>query len=499
MTQRSILRSVLFAFGVTASLVVVAVAILVVAFNLRVELAGSGMRPLFTFGDPDDSFTELELNRSQHYSRLLPAGTPPTPTAKPVNPQSSTGKAEWEVAAVALEMQGRVLAPADHNYWTDFRGPNRDGRYTQTPIDTTWTNDGLVPIWKQPVGGGYASFVIADGRAFTIEQRRDREVVAAYDVATGRELWTHGWDAHFREMMGGPGPRATPTWHDGRLYALGAIGHFWCLDAETGAVVWSRQILNDSGSRNLHWAMAASPLMVDEMVIVQPGGDDGWSVVAYDRMSGEVIWHALNDVQGYTSPMDVTLAGQRQILIVTAERVAGLRVDDGAVLWEHPWVISTVPNIAQPVLLGNNRIFLSASYGQGAMVIELTEAWNRLSADIVWHNNRMKNKFSSSVLLNGYVYGLDESILACVDTATGELMWKGGRYGYGQLLLVGNHLVILTEDGDLALVRAIPDRHYEVARFPAIDGKTWNVPAIADGRLLVRNAREMAAFDLRVQ
>ena len=499
MAQRSNLRGVLFAVGLAVAFVVVAVGVLVVGFDLRMELAGSGMRPFLRFGDPDDHFAELELNRSQHYSRLLPAGPPPTPAAVPPDRSPSTDETGPEVAAEAPEAETPVTAPADDNYWTDFRGPNRDGRYTQAPINTAWTDDGLVPIWKQPIGGGYASFVVADGRAFTVEQRRDQEVVAAYDVATGRELWTHVWDAHFRETMGGPGPRATPTWHDGRLYALGAAGHFWCLDAETGAVVWSREILNDSGARNLPWAMAGSPLIVNEMVIVQPGGRNGWSVVAYDKTSGEVIWHALDDIQGYTSPMDVTLAGQRQILIVTAERAAGLNVADGAVLWEHPWVVSTVPNISQPVLLGHDRVFLSASYGQGATVIQLTQTGDRLSADTVWRNNRMKNRFSSSVLFDGYVYGLDESILACVDAATGELMWKGGRYGYGQLLLAGDHLVVLTEDGDLALVRAMPERHYEVARFPAIEGKTWNVPAIEGGRLLVRNAREMAAFDLRIQ
>jgi len=190
------------------------------------------------------------------------------------------------------------------------------------------------------------------------------------------------------------------------------------------------------------------------------------------------------------------LVGRGQILVVTARRVAGLAVEDGTLLWDHPWVVPTVPNISQPVLLGDDRVFLSASYGHGAAVIRLTRTSDNFSVETVWHNNRMKNRFSSSVELDGYLYGLDESILACVNAATGELMWKGGRYGYGQLLLAGDHLIVLTENGDLALVRAIPEQHYEVARFEAITGKTWNMPTLADGRLFVRNAREMAAFDL---
>ena len=232
------------------------------------------------------------------------------------------------------------------------------------------------------------------------------------------------------------------------------------------------------------------------MVVVQPGGSGGWSVAAYDRLTGEVAWHGLDDVQGYTSPMLATLGGVRQIVVVTAERAAGLRPEDGTLLWEHPWTVPVVPNIAQPLVVGDTRLFLSAGYGKGAALVELTPAGDRLTAATVWESNRMKNKFSSSVLIDGYIYGLDESILACIDAATGELQWKGGRYGYGQLLAAGDHLVVLTERGDLVLVRATPDGHDEVAAFPAIEGKTWNVPAMAGGRILVRNARRMAAFDL---
>ena len=337
---------------------------------------------------------------------------------------------------------------------------------------------------------------MADGLAFTIEQRRDEEVVAAYDLETGAEHWTHAWAARFEESMGGPGPRATPTWHEGRLYALGATGRLVSLDAGTGDLVWERNILVDGGAANLPWAMSGSPLVAGDLVVVLPGGTDGWSVAAYDRHTGDVAWHVLDDVQAYTSPMLVTLAGVRQVVVVTAERVVGLRPADGSLLWEHPWEVGIVPNVAQPVPVGDDGLFLSASYGKGAALIEVTPDGDRFSASTVWETHRMRNRFSSSVAVGGYVYGLDHAILACLDAATGELMWKGGRYGDGQLLAAGDHLVVLTEDGDVVLVRATPERHEEVAGFPAIDGKTWNVPAIAGGRLLVRNAREMAAFDL---
>ena len=506
----TLLLRALAAVVVLAAFAAGIVGFLVVAFEMQVEFAGNGMRPLFSFGAPDAHYAVLEADRaSRPADRAAPLPESDGPAAAErmaggsgeiAAPGASTAAAGTtpSVAGVdAAEADPATPAAREHDaYWTDFRGPRRDGLYTQTAIRGEWPATGLEPLWIQPVGGGYASFVIADRRAFTIEQRRDEEVVAAYDIDTGAELWTHAWSAHFRETMGGPGPRATPTWHDGRLYALGATGRLACLDAATGAVLWERDILDDAGARNLPWAMSGAPLVVDDLVIVQPGGTRDWSIAAYDRLTGEVAWHGLDDVQSYTSPMLATLDGVRQIVVVTAERAAGLLPSDGTLLWEYPWTVRVVPNIAQPLVISDTRIFLSAGYGKGAALVELTRTGDRFNAATVWETNRMKNKFSSSVLIDGYIYGLDESILGCIDAATGELMWKGGRYGYGQLLAAGDHLVVLTERGDLVLVRATPDGHEEVAGFRAIEGKTWNVPAMADGRILVRNARQMAAFDL---
>jgi outer membrane protein assembly factor BamB len=358
----------------------------------------------------------------------------------------------------------------------------------------------LPRLWKQPVGEGYASFVVADGRAFTIEQRRKQEVVAAYDVQTGRELWTNGWPAKFQESMGGDGPRATPTYHEGRIYALGAEGEFRVLDAAKGTLVWRRNILTETRARNLSWGMSASPLIVDDKVVVLPGGSRGNSVVAYNKQTGATVWQALNDEQSYTSPMLTTIGGVRQIIVVSSSRAVGLTPDNGTVLWEYPWSTQFGINVSQPIVFQHNgvdHVFLSAGYGHGAAVFVLTPNGHRFQAKTVWENQRMKNKFTSSVLHEGYIYGLDESILACINVVTGEQAWKGGRYGYGQIMLAGEHLIVLTEEGDLVLVRASPARHEELARFTAIEGKTWNHPVIADGKLLVRNVQEMAAFDIR--
>ena len=412
----------------------------------------------------------------------------------PAVPTETTPASGTVTTATTAGANGAGSTPASlpPPYWIGFRGPNRDGHYRQQPILTAWPSGGLRPLWKQPVGTGYASFSAANGRAFTIEQRASQEVVAAYDVLTGRELWTHGSN----RMFGGAksGPRATPTWHDGVVYALGATGELRALADADGRQIWRTDILDDADASNLDWGMAASPLIVDDTVVVLPGGSNGKSVMAYDRRTGKPVWSALNDNASFSSPTLATIAGVRQIVVLTASRVVGVTADRGELLWEFPWPYGQNP--PQPLIL-DDRVFISTSSGGGAVMIQLTREGDRFNARELWRTNRMKNNFTSSVHHDGFIYGLDEFILACIDASTGDLKWKGGRYGYGQVMLAGGHLIVVTEQGELALVRATPESHQEIVRFPAIEGETYNHPAIADGILLIRNGNEMAGFDLR--
>ena len=430
----------------------------------------------------DSHYAQLEQNRNQQ------AAQQPAPTAAVASPSPS--------ASVAASPGQTAAAPAtSRNYWTNFRGPKRDGKYDEASVSTNWPATGLPVLWKQPVGVGHASFVVADGKAYTIEQRRSQEVVAAYDINNGHELWTQKWNAEYADSTG-DGPRATPTWDQGRLYALGATGELRCLDANSGAVVWGKNILNDNQSKNLPWAQAASPLIVDDKVVVLPGGANGKSVVAYNKMTGAPVWKVLDDPQAYVSPMLVELAGRRQIVVVSSYRVVGLAPENGALLWSYSWDTDNGINVSQPVVVDRNRFFISSGYGKGAALVEVKGSGNSYTASTIWENKNMKNKFNSSVLHNGYVYGLDEGILVCLDVNTGERKWKDGRYGYGQVVLAGNHLIVTSDQGDVALVNASPDKYTEVARFTALSGQTWSYPAIASGKLLVRNSNEMAAFDI---
>jgi outer membrane protein assembly factor BamB len=442
------------------------IALLMFFTGLEIEWRG-GYPPTFTYHKTKPNYDAVEKNRAAQ------AASPPRTSSAP-RPSDSA-----------------------RPYWTDFRGPNRDGHYDEQPILDRWPGSGLKLLWRQPIGGGYASFTVAQGNAFTIEQRRDDEAIVAYDIATGREAWVHRYPAHFEESMGGDGPRATPTWNEGRIFSLGAMGDLICLDAADGKVIWKLDLVTENQTTNLYYGMAGSPLIVDDKVIVQPGAGRNNAIVAYKKTTGAPVWKSVDDPGAYSSPMLVELAGQRQLLVVTAQRALGLRIEDGKMLWSFPWIVQmNNRNVAQPVALGPNRFLLSAGYGTGCAAIQIDRVGTGFSAREVWRNKNLKNKFTSSVFSNGYVYGLDEDILTCLDAASGERKWKDGRYGYGQLLVAGDFLVVLTSEGQLALVRATPERHEELARFQAIQGKTWNYPALAHGKIFVRNAAEMACYEI---
>jgi len=488
------LKRILFFAAIGIAVLGLTAAVLYQFFGLRVVVLGGG-RPTLAFVTPANrQALEVERHRAAQAADL-PA---PLPPVEPAPGPDLAGVVTTEASETTVATTAPVTSAPD---WGFFRGPRWDGHYTARAINTEWPNRELTPVWKQPIGGGYASFVTARiaGRdlAFTIEQRGRQEVVAAYDVATGRELWTNAWNAEFKEFMGGDGPRATPTYFDGRVYAQGAEGELRSLDATTGTTVWRTNILTDAGASNIQWGISTSPLIVDDALVTLPGGRNGLSVVAYNHRTGERLWSALDDTASYSSPMLVEIDGVRQILMVSASRIMGLATANGALLWEYPWKTMYDVNAGQPIVFEGNRVFMSSGYDHGAVVVEVTMNGNRGTAREVWKNNRMKNQFTSSVLHDGYFYGLDEAIMACVRASDGQLMWKGGRYGYGQIALASGHIVVLTEDGDMALVRATPEKHDELTRFPVLNGKTWNHPAFSDGRLLVRNINQMAMFDLR--
>jgi outer membrane protein assembly factor BamB len=353
-------------------------------------------------------------------------------------------------------------------------------------------------LWRRAIGGGWGGFAVAGRSAFTQEQRATQECVVCYDLGSGRERWQHADETRFSSPTAGDGPRATPAVSDGRVYSLGATGLLNCLDAETGRKQWSVDVLADNGASNLYHGLSGSPLVLGELVVVSVGQRDH-SLVAYHRDTGRRVWHAGSDPAGYGSPLACTLDGVEQIAILNRPGLSAHDPATGRQLWTFPWANDQETNCSQPAPVGEDRLLVSTGYGKGCALVQVRHVGGAWSAEALWTSRQLKTKFASPVVRGRFAYGLDDGVLACLDLANGSRRWKRGRYGHGQVLLVGELLLVQCEDGDVALVAADPAAHRELARVPGLAGKTWNYPALAGSLLVVRNDQEAACFDLPLE
>ncbi len=388
-----------------------------------------------------------------------------------------------------------VIAASAHDS-PQFLGPRRDATISGVRLAREWRTEAPREIWRTEVGDGWASYAIWGDLAITQEQRGQDELVVAYDLATGAVRWEHADPGRFDTTIGGIGPRATPAIDGTRVYAMGATGVLNALDIATGRELWSHDLIAEYGGALPEWGKSCSPLLVDGLVVVSAGGDKGRSLVAFDRETGAEIWRGGDDRSSYASPLVTTLVGVRQIVMFNGASIAGHDPADGRVLWSYPWS-GEQPNVAQPLPLPGDRLLVSSGYGVGAKMLRLSRgADDAFGVELIWETPRLKAKFAHYVEFQGSIYGLDDGVFTCLDPATGERRWKRGRYGHGQLLLVGDLIVLQAESGDVVLIEPNPEELREVGRFTAFDRKTWNIPTLAGPYLLVRNDREAALFEL---
>jgi outer membrane protein assembly factor BamB len=375
--------------------------------------------------------------------------------------------------------------------WSGFRGAERNDIVRGVRIKTDLTASPPVELWRRPIGPGWSSFAVQRGRVYTQEQRGNDELVACYDLSTGKLVWKHSDAARFWESNAGPGPRATPTLSNGRVYSLGATGILNVLDAATGAVVWTRNAVSDTGAKIPGWGISASPLVVNDEVVVAASGN----LVAYDLATGTPRWYGPRTGTSYSSPQLLTIDGVAQVLLLNANGATSVGLADGKLLWEHPW--PGVP-IVQPAQTADGNILMAVSDSSGLRRLAVSNGANGWAVAERWTSENLNPYFNDFVVHNDHAFGFDYSTLACIDLKDGTGNWKGGNYGHGQLILLAdqNVLLVLSEQGELALVSATPDQFKELARFPALEGKTWNHPVLVNDVLLVRNDHEMAAFRL---
>lgn len=420
---------------------------------------------------------------------LASAGPLPSAPAAPVNPSPP----EPTPAEPAPEpVDAPAPAAAVEPEWPGFRGPERNGVASGEGIRTDWATSPPRELWKRAVGPGWSSIAVAGDLFYTQEQRGEEEVVACYRVSTGEPVWRHADATRFWEANAGAGPRGTPTLSGGRAYALGATGILNALDAESGALLWSRNAAEDAGKSVPTWGFSGSPLVVGRTVIVAMAG----KAAAYDAATGKPKWLGPDGGSGYSSPHPAVFDGVEQVLLLGKAGAVALNPADGAVYWEHPWELNT--RIVQPAVLDGAGLLMSGGESSGIRRLAVERTADGWAAEEVWTSFRLKPYFNDFVVHKGHAYGFDGRILACIDIETGERQWKGGRYGQGQLLLLADRdlLLVLSEEGELALVSATAEAFSEVARTPALEGKTWNHPVLVGNTLLVRNDREMAAFGL---
>jgi outer membrane protein assembly factor BamB len=414
-------------------------------------------------------------------------------------------------------------------------GPNRDGRMGNISLSESWTQSPPKFLWRHPVGLGWAGFSVLGDAAVTLEQRDTDECVVCYHARSGEELWCHAEPARFEHEYG-DGPRSTPSICGGRVVSVGATGIVTCLELATGKLHWKQCALDNPKLQNRIFGTTCSPFIFEDKVFVTAGsgtvnlsassgqsdedpsgsrsldGIEKGSTLCYSLLTGDLLWRRGNEPASYASPVVRNVAGQPQLWCFNG---AGLQAYDldGNSLWLQPWVTQgdSMVNVAQPVRVEMNRgvemqipsiesyLVISSGYDKGTALLSLSKTGELFTPKVVWESPQLKSKISNFVTDDEHIFGFDNGILTCIDLAYGKRKWKQGRYGHGQVLLIGNKLLIQAESGEIILVAANARSHQELGRFTALEGKTWNHMALAGNRLLVRNDHEAAAIELPIE
>ena len=417
----------------------------------------------------------------------------PTPEAVMLAARKTETTARNDRAKIA----GNDLANPE---WPEFRGADRSARSSGPKISTNWTTRPPRQLWKIPVGPAWSSFAVAGNLLFTQEQRGPKEAVVCYAADSGREVWIREIEARLDDPLGGPGPRATPTLAKGALYVTGATGVFLRLNASTGDIVWQKDLKAVAGREAPMWGFSASPLVVDSFVLVCAGGPGDKGLLAFDVESGALRWSVACGSEPYSSPQANTIAGENLVLMLSNDGLVFVDPTAGKVRLNYEWKVQAYRAL-QPSLVGNDTVLLPTGMNSGTRAIRISRTNDQWVATEVWTSRNLKPDFTDLVIYQGYAYGNDAGIFTCLDLKTGDRQWKGGRYGKGQVLLLENSglLLIAAEQGHVALLRADPKQHAELASFKALEGKTWNHPVVVGDRLYIRNSQEAACFQLPLE
>ena len=387
----------------------------------------------------------------------------------------------------AISILSLVLATtAFGDDWPQWRGVLRDGTSSETNWSTQWPVGGPKQLWRADVGTGCSAVSVSGGRVFAMGNTNETDTVTCLDAATGKVLWTYSYPCPLEAKMFEGGPGASPTVDKNRVYTLSRPGQFNCLDVATGKVIWAKHLHNDFGGKLPMWGYAGSPLISGPGVVCEVGATNA-SVAAFDKLTGQIRWKEGNDALGYGSLVDFCIGR----FCLAEFNAFGLIIRDaptGKEIARHVWTTKYNGNITTPIVEQKSghtptKIFISSGYEKGCALVEFTGA----ELKEVWSNTAMRNHMNSSVLDRGHLYGFDESMLTCLDFATGATKWKQDGLGKGALIIAGDKLIIQSETGDLVVAAASPESYKELARAKVLTGRCWVMPVLANGRLYARN------------
>ncbi len=406
------------------------------------------------------------------------------------------------VALAAISVLPTAASEPRHESpgWSQFRGPHRDGVSAETGLLDRWPDHGPQILWRIPAGAGYSGVAVVGDAAFTLWQEGDRQLLIALDAATGEERWRQSLGPAYTSPYG-DGPRATPVVHGTTVFAVDPLGHLHAVNASDGKRLWEREF-QSLGGRVPSSGYSSTPIVEQDRLIAELGGE-GRAFVAFDTTSGEPVWHAGSDVAGYSSPIAMTVAGVRQVVFFGASGLFAVAPQDGRVLWSFPWKsrcpATGVPlNAASPIHIPPDRVLISSAYGpdEGAAVLRVVGEEGRFAVEQVWRSRVLHTQINSAIYVDGALYGFDRGTLKSIDAATGEERWRARGFQRGSLIAADGKLIVLGEQGKLALVAATPEQYRELTSAQVLAGRSWTSPSLADGRLYLRNDSTLVCLDL---
>ena len=395
----------------------------------------------------------------------------------------------WSAALASL----LCLQSACAEDWPQWRGSDHDGISKETGWLEKWPEAGAARLWEAPCGVGYASFSVAKGRVYTMGNVEEKDTVFCFDAETGKVRWAYEYPCPSKDPNGYHGTRCTPTVEADRVYTVSRAGQLFCIDNTTGTVKWAKDFKKEFGGVAPHWGYAGSPLIEKNWLLVEVGGPNAASVVAFDKVTGDLIWKNGADAAGYASLIAFDLGGERCFAQFSVDHLIARRLKNGSELWREPWKTSYGVNAATPIIK-DDQMFISSGYGFGCALLKMTPK----GVTEIWRNKNMRNHVNSCVLVDDSLYGYDDSELKCLDWKTGEVKWATKDYGKGALTLADGKLILYSQTGKLGLAAASSAGFKEICSFQALPGKdTWANPVLANGRIYVRSLDKMAAFDVK--